>query len=132
MKFAVIALIASSASATWGVWDSDKYCDFGNEVIEEKNVDAFTYFSRSDCAAFCEAADLRALHITYGTDECCDYEAWTDGSTDCTLYLGDDTLPNYSSSGSDFQSMTFESGDYRYASLVGKTKQEVLSLRGRR
>ena len=45
MKFAVIALVASTTSAAWGVWDSSAYCDFGNEVIEEKNVNSYTFFS---------------------------------------------------------------------------------------
>ena len=129
MKFAVIALIASTTSATWGVWDSSAYCDFSNEVIEEKNVDSFTYFSKAECATFCQSADLSALHVPYGTSECCDYESWSDGSTDCTLYMGDETLPNYSDSSADFQSMTFDSGDYNGMSLVGKTKQQVLNLR---
>ena len=38
MKFAVIALIASTTSAAWGTWDTNAYCDYNNEVIEEKNV----------------------------------------------------------------------------------------------
>ena len=134
MKFAVIALVASTVSAAWGTWDSSNYCDFNNEVIKEKAIPSGTVYTAAQCAAFCEDADRNAYHISYGTSECCDYESWSDGSTDCTLYMGSEVLPNYSSSGSDFRAMTFESGDYfDTVSLVGKTKKAMeLSLRQRK
>ena len=132
MKYAALALIAS-ASAKWGVWDTYNYCDFNNEVIKEKNA-AHGLLTKEQCAEFCETSDRNAYHISYGTAECCDYESWSDGSTDCTLYKGSEVLPDYSSSSNDFQSMTFESGDYFDAiSLVGKTKKNVeMSLRWRK
>ena len=132
MKFAVIALVASTTSAAWGTWNSTAYCDYNNDVIDEKSVDRFSLFSKAECASFCQEADLSATHIPYGTHECCDYEYWSDGSTDCTLYMGNETLPNYFNSPDSndrFQSMTFNSGDYNGMSLVGKTKQQVLKLR---
>ena len=121
MKFVIATLLTTSASAKWGTWDIHAYCDFNqDEIATSSNVS-----SKAECAQFCEDADMSALHISYGTKECCDYENWGDGSIDCTLYHGSDTMSN---SYEGFSSMTFESGDYHYMALTGVSKEQALSL----
>ena len=123
MKFAT-ALLVGSVSATWNVWNQSAYCDFDLEEIDTTS----TIYTEAECAAFCKEADLNALHIPYGTDECCDYEAWSDGSVDCTLYKGDATISDSDTNG--FSSMTFESGDYHgYFTFAGRDK--VADMRAR-
>ena len=133
MKFAVAALLATTASATWGTWDSANYCDFGQEEIDSVSFTADEAFmggiGREACAQLCVTMDQSALHIPYGTDECCDYEGWSDGSVDCTLYMGDDVMTNTAQGyGDDYASMTFESGDYNYGTLAaGVPKKDLLA-----
>ena len=119
MKFAAAVLIGS-AQASWGVWNQSAYCNYNSEQVDDTTL----ITTEAECAAFCKDADMNALHIPYGTSECCDYEAWGDGTYDCTLYLGnEDTISDSPDNG--FSSMTFESGDYHYAvSLAGRSKMQ--------
>ena len=131
MKVVIAALLATSASATWGTWDSSNYCDFGQQEIDSVSFTAeeasMMGMNKQVCADLCATMDQNALHIPYGTDECCDYEGWADGSADCTLYLGNDTMPNEFNGHPDeyedslrFGSMTFKSGENALASGIGK------------
>ena len=122
MKFITATLLTTSASAKWGVWDSANYCDFNQEELATTS----SVTSKAECADFCERSDMNALHIPYGTKECCDYEEWSSGNIDCTLYKGSDVMSNNYAG---FSSMTFESGDYHYMALTGISKNEALSLR---
>ena len=131
MRFVIAALLATSASAEWGHWDSLNYCDFNQDEIGYQSFTAaeasMLGIDKQACADICVSIDASALDIPYGTDECCDYEAWSDGSVDCTLYRGDDTIVNDSfGTGNDYASMTFESGDYNFNALAaGTTKKEA-------
>jgi len=40
-------------------------------------------FSLEDCSEWCYSQDL---NIAYGGYLCCDFEGWTSGLSDCTLY----------------------------------------------
>ena len=123
MKFAT-ALLIGSVSATWNYWNQSAYCDFDLEEIATTS-DVVT---EADCAAFCKSADLNAIHIPYGTAECCDYEKWSSGDVDCTLYKGSATIPDSPSNG--FSCMTYDSGDYHgYFTFAGRDKLADLRAR---
>ena len=71
---------------------------------------------------------MNAIHIPYGTAECCDYEEWSAGEVDCTLYKGSATISDSPTNG--FSSMTFDSGDYHgYLTLAGRDKLADLKAR---
>ena len=117
MKFAAAVLIGS-AQAAWGTWDQSAYCNYNSEEVDATML----ITTEAECSAFCKDADMNALHIPYGTNECCDFEAWGDGTYDCTLYMGsEETIEDSPTNG--FSSMSFESGDYDvYLSMSGRSK----------
>ena len=112
ISFAVFALI-NNISAELGTWDSAGYCAPGYELDTLSN----TEFSLQDCADWCVANDMG-----YGGEMCCDYEGWTSGLSDCTLY-GDATglieYENFGAYGNTtynfYSGMTFTSGDGDFA-----------------
>ena len=115
MKY--LALCAATASATWGEWDSTNYCDFSQEEVDQEKITSDYYYSSDQCSYFCQITDQEDDTTPNGTDLCCDYEQWANGSYDCTLYKGGSTIANSfenDGSGDEFQSMTFTSGDYQY------------------
>lgn len=121
MKQSVFVLCAATASASWGEWDTSNYCDFSQEEVAQEKITSEFYYSSDQCSYFCQTSDQERDDITYGTDLCCDFEQWADGSYDCTLYqvdpAGEATLVNSfenDGSGDEFQSMTFSSGEYNY------------------
>ncbi len=52
------------------------------------------FYSNDQCAYFCEVTDQNSNSIESGTELCCDYEQWSDGSYDCSLYKGNGTILN--------------------------------------
>ena len=131
MKQTIIALLVSFTSATWGEWDGANYCSYEQDVVGQEKIESDFYYSQDQCASFCEQSDQQDTTISYGTSLCCDYEQWADGSYDCTLYKGNTTVENQfvnDGSGDEFQSMTFESGDYRYsfAEYIENIKESMI------
>ena len=116
MKQSIFVLCASTAAATWGEWDSANYCDFNATMVDIKLIEAdVKSFSTEECAYFCETADQTVGTIEYGTELCCDYQSWADGTFDCVLYETGVVITNDfvgDESGDLFESMLFASGDY--------------------
>ena len=137
MKQTALTMLVATTTASWGEWDRQEYCDYTQDKVDTENIDSDFYYTTEECAYFCETTDQETGDIAYGDALCCDFEAWEDGSYDCTLYKGDSTLENGyvapvsadgTVMGNDFQSMTFASGDYRYgpAEYVENVKNSMI------
>ena len=137
MKQTVVSMLVATTTASWGEWDRQEYCDFNQDKIDTENISSDYYYTTEECSYFCETTDQSNGDIAYGDGLCCDFEAWEDGSYDCTLYKGRVTLENGyvapvgtdgTVMGNDFQSMTFSSGDYRYgpAEYVENVKNSMI------
>ena len=83
-------------------------------MVDDESISADYFYTSDECTRFCEAADQEDEDIEYGTKLCCDYEDWTDGTYDCTLYETDKVIVNeYELDYEDvFYSFLFVSGEY--------------------
>lgn len=83
ISIAIFALINNS-SADVGVWDDTAFCTAANSVISTIPNSQFTL---QDCADYCV---IQYQGSSYNGDACCDFEGWTTGLSDCTLYDNND------------------------------------------
>lgn len=76
-----------------------------------------TNYDENQCQDWCHQT-LEDNDSLYGADDsfCCDLEVWTDGSAECYLYNGDETIGYnwYGKGYSYFTCMTFENGQNIY------------------
>ena len=87
MKLSIVILaLINEASAELGVWNTNGYCDsyYFGEATEISTIEN-TMFSLEDCATWCIGQD-QLYSSEEGTGMCCDYEGWSSGLSDCTLY----------------------------------------------
>ena len=83
----LVLLIIKQASAEWGVWRPNRYCDYNQPLIDEISTTA--PFNTDDCKEFCRQTTKENMQEFYWGDElCCDFEAWQDGSFNCYVYEG--------------------------------------------
>ena len=113
MKASLIAASVASVSATWGTWSATSYCDY-SQILIDSTYSYDASYDEDQCQDWCHET-MEANELYYGSSDsfCCDLEDWTDGSADCYLWAGDDTI-SYTWSGtgySYFTCMTFDYGD---------------------
>ena len=89
MKF---LLLTSQALAATNVWSEDLYCDYNQIKIEQFETTDKTY-SYYKCHQWCLEVDKQnGPYYDQGSDMCCDFEKWSDGSFNCYLYAGGEQL----------------------------------------
>ena len=87
-KLILISTCLHLCHSKFGVWVSNKYCDYNYELYDEETLPPNTgILMDSQCVEFCKSISEK---ISYDDADdkylCCDYESWSDGSYNCYLY----------------------------------------------
>ena len=90
MKLELLSIALTLASAKWGIWNRNKYCDYEMELIDRfETTPPIGSYNEIDCQLWCKQRTREEfVDLFWGTDLCCDFEAWSYGKYTCSLYLG--------------------------------------------
>ena len=113
MKFFTTTLSIAVASAEWSVWMDDMTCGTEQPLLDQSFAnDLYTFADvKSSCQQWCGTASHNYVsQIVTGDPLCCGAELWSDGESNCYLYMGQQMDEILMSEGDFVSAMDFRYG----------------------